>query len=231
MRSVCGLLVSLLTLCLHVGCCSVQFSGGCGASCMPACETGCVDSCGPGFGAGLGGPLVSRLRGAHCDSGCGEVYWDEQINEPRQCDPCGCDNSFVGGTGCGVCPGGLHRLRELWGFRYVPRDCDTCSSCSSATSYGGSCASCSSASDYSQAAEKVEAVRVEPNSKGLGAPTPAKPRGNVPEDVEPQPAKEGASSARNASGKVAVGSGAVQSTSRGNVKAKTASSRSKLTVK
>ncbi|MCE3015898.1 MAG: hypothetical protein LW870_08510 [Pirellula sp.] len=138
----------VLSLALHVGCCGGPMGNcgnhcgrsitaahcglgcdvGCNAVCgNNACDVGCEIGCG-GALTGLRSRLASSVRMNHCNSGCGEVYWDEQINERPVCDPCGCNNEFVGGAGCVRCPGALHRLRQLWGFRYTPSDCTTCSS-------------------------------------------------------------------------------------------------------
>ncbi|XZE21734.1 hypothetical protein SH449x_001639 [Pirellulaceae bacterium SH449] len=131
------------------------------------CNTG---ACGPGLLQRVG----DRLRAAHCNSGCGEVYWDEQINEPRVCDPCSFHGEYVGGGDCGRCPGGLARIRELWGFRYSPSDCSTC-----APSSNGSCQTCSTPSSHY---EHSVAPSHEPATPARRSePTPAK----RPEHLEP----------------------------------------------
>jgi hypothetical protein len=137
--AVIGWVLGLGLLASHVGCCSVRMVGG-------GCDAGLYDSCDCG-NAGCGGTVMpfggikqriaNRIKGVHCGSGCGEVYWDEHINEPPVCDPCGCGGEFTGDS-CGSCPTALGRLRNLWGHRYVPSNCDSCSSGSS-----GSCSSCS----------------------------------------------------------------------------------------
>ena len=132
----------LLLLSFQMGCCTVGPMGGCG------------DSCGPGAcGVGLfHGGLRDRLAAGHCASGCGEVYWDEQINEPPVCDPCGYGGEFTGGSTCGTCPGAFSRFRQLMGFTYAPSDCDTCvmgpspveSACAGGNCSSGGCTDCAS---------------------------------------------------------------------------------------
>jgi len=118
------------------GCCGVH--SGCGGS-----------SCSP-YQSQIATRISNGLVGG-CTSGCGEVYWDEHINVPPTCDPCGCNGEFVGGS-CGACRPLLHRIRDLMGARYIA-ECDSCNSCSScdhgggyATQYsgnsGGYCPSC-----------------------------------------------------------------------------------------
>ncbi len=194
--------MGLLFLSLQIGCCSVCPDNSCGA---------------PMLHGGLG----SRLAGIHCRSGCGEVYWDEQINEPRTCDPCGYGGEFVGGGSCGTCPGAISRFRQLLGFPYVPSDCSTCSmgACDSCGGYeygGSGCASCQSGGHYAGESyshegvtypqETVRDVHIEssrPSSTG-GVPTPAPPR------AAPAPTPDANSmhrAPRKVPATVAVGSG------------------------
>lgn len=154
---VIGWMFGLGLLLSHVGCCSVRMIGdGCGSG---PCGGGCSDGCEPlgfgdhvGFGdhmapfAGIGHRMADHIRSKHCSSGCGEIYWDEQINEPPVCDPCGCDGEFTGDT-CRSCPTALRRLRNLWSYhRYQPSKCDSCSSCGGDAGFVGAstCSSCSS---------------------------------------------------------------------------------------
>lgn len=137
----------------HVGCCSVGMMGnGCGVQTCGSgnCDSGnwgiepCgLDNCGDAncgscrqieipF-SGVGRRMVNRVKNAHCSSGCGEIYWDEHINDPPVCDPCGCNGEFTGER-CGSCPTALGRLRNLWGHRYYPSGNDGCSSCSRCSS-------------------------------------------------------------------------------------------------
>ncbi|WP_146678494.1 hypothetical protein [Pirellula sp. SH-Sr6A] len=177
MRSIAFGWVALFTLALQIGCCGIQVVDRYGNACGTGCDVGCD-------GLGLRNRIASRLSVNHCNSGCGEVYWDEQINEPPVCDPCGCDNTFIGGDSCGRCPGALSRFRELWGFQYVPNDCSTCS-----TGHVGAsgCSSCQSSYDSGMivsegdyAPESVQAIPASPSRSnrpsGSMQPTPAKPR-------------------------------------------------------
>ncbi len=115
----------LLALCgILSGCCGVQRQVGCGSCGVTGA---CNDAC-PGL---LHGELAGRIRDAitgGCCSGCGEVYYDEQINEPPTCDPCSGSGEFTG-TSCGPCRPLFQRLRELW-----------CTPCG--TGCGSGCESC-----------------------------------------------------------------------------------------
>ncbi len=156
---VVGWMFGLGLLLSHVGCCSIRMMGdGCGSG---PCGGGCSDGCEPldfgdhmGFGdhtapfAGIGHRVADHIRSKHYSSGCGEIYWDEQINEPPVCDPCGCDGEFTGDT-CRSCPTALRRLRNLWSsHRYQPSNCDSCSSCGGDAGFLGAStsSSCSSGS-------------------------------------------------------------------------------------
>ena len=140
-----GWLVGFGLLASHIGCCTVRMVG-------DGCETGTCGGGSGGGGIGCGGiggcgtlrsRLADRIRGMNCGSGCGEIYWDEQINEPPVCDPCGCDGEFECGRN-GSCPTALGRLRNLWGYRYVPSNCGECNSCetSPSRSSSGTCSTC-----------------------------------------------------------------------------------------
>lgn len=151
---VVGWMFGLGLLLSHVGCCSIRMMGdGCGSG---TCGGGCSDGCEPlgfgdhiGFGdhmapfAGIGHRMADHIRSKHSSSGCGEIYWDEQINEPPICDPCGCDGEFTGDTSRS-CPTALRRLRNLW--RIQPSNDDSCSSCGGDAGFFGAstCLSCSS---------------------------------------------------------------------------------------
>jgi hypothetical protein len=131
----------------HLGCCTVRMGDRCGTG---LCDSACGDStpcecgsCGTGglpF-AGVRSRIAGKLASVHCTSGCGEVYWDEHINEPPVCDPCGCNGEFTGDT-CGSCPTALGRLRNLWTqHRYCPSNCETCPS-DIRPVHGSNCSSC-----------------------------------------------------------------------------------------
>ena len=179
-----GLLIS------HVGCCSVRFVGdGCG---MGAC--GDVD-CEVGGCGSLRSRIANRIRNTHCSSGCGEIYWDEHINEPPVCDPCGCNGEFECGS-CSSCPTALGRLKNLWGYRYMPSSCGECNSCGLTSNHGGSssCATCASntQSSYSSndhMSSHSEMMSSEPieNSVIKRSPTPAKPKQAPAPSVIPKP--------------------------------------------
>lgn len=178
MKSFVGYMVGLCVLISTVGCTGIRVvhRGGYGPydPAMPGCDTcgcevtapvGCDDGC---HGPGILHRVADRLRSTHCNSGCGEVYWDEQINEPRVCDPCCFNGGFVGGESCGRCPGGLARLRELWGFRYVPSDCGACASATT-----GHCESCSASSVSYE--PTVAPTHQSPTPAAKPQPTPAAP--------------------------------------------------------
>ena len=137
-----GWLLGLGLMASHIGCCSIRMAG-------HGCETGSCGSigcseCGESGRCGtLRSKIANRIRSTNCGSGCGEVYWDEQINEPPVCDPCGCDGQFECGS-CNSCPSVLRRLRSLWGYRYQPSNCEECSSCSTGSTSSGSCSTCAS---------------------------------------------------------------------------------------
>ncbi len=129
--------------------------------------------------------IANRIHGTNCGSGCGEIYWDEHINEPPVCDPCGCDNDFEC-SGNGGCPTALGRLRNLWGYRYIPSNCGECTSCGTTTSRysSGSCSTCAGNTHAGNATEVYAAMPPrtmvsEPATEAVTtrSPTPAsKPR-------------------------------------------------------
>ncbi len=180
-------LLSLGLLASHVGCCSVRrVGGGCESS---ACSD-CGDCGGVGACASLRSRIADRIRSTNCSSGCGEIYWDEQINEPPVCDPCGCNGAYECGS-CRSCPSALGRLRSLWGHRYQPSNCEECSSCGTNSGYGGSgaCSTCAANTN----AEPGMATSANTNThvsspRSTGAPTPAaKPQAIREPNVAPVP--------------------------------------------
>ncbi len=143
-------ITGLILMASHVGCCSLHpMGGGCGA-CGDVCDSGCADH-GP-FHTGL---LRQRIasgihNGIHNgvnNAACGEIYWDERINEPPVCDPCGTCGEFTEGS-CDCCPPILWRLRPLqhlrtlWGTRYEGGGCHECSTCGTSPSGSSHCATC-----------------------------------------------------------------------------------------
>lgn len=238
MKSALGLWLVLAGLIMsHAGCCSVQMRGdSCGMSTCGTSHYG-TEPCGTGgcgnnecgecrsfevpF-SGVGKRVVNRIKSAHCSSGCGEIYWDEHINDPPVCDPCGCNGEFTGER-CGSCPTALGRLRNLWGYRYRPSGNDGCSSCADGhiTSSGSStCSSCSSGPTHETITHNAPA-RVQssqPAVQGMksqmnparGEPTPAVPRIQKmpePSTVTPIPDPNAMRRARSNPSQVAIGSG------------------------
>ena len=186
-----GWLLGLGFIASHMGCCSIRLVGdrcdfgGCGEN---DCEG--VGSCG-----NLRSRIANRIRNANCSSGCGEVYWDEQINEPPVCDPCGCNGEFECGSGRS-CPTALGRLRNLWGYRYMPSSCGECSSCGTTSSH--SSAACSTCADNTQPGYATEVhsttptrMSTSPSTHGAmstKSPTPAaKPKSQPHQTVAPTP--------------------------------------------
>lgn len=226
-----GWLLGLGILISHVGCCQVRMAGSCGDCGVPAAACG---DCGINVPfSGVGHRVASHIRGARQSGACGEIYWDEQINEPRVCDPCGCDGEFTGET-CGSCPTALGRLRNLWGYRYEGSQCG-CSTCSGGTvhasgmvSGASTCSSCSagehsSHSHMSQPAPSAEPVR--------GQPTPAvKPADEPKSVVPPTPVPDSnANSRRPSSERLVVGSGVSPSVPPKMVKGRPVSSKQVVT--
>jgi len=223
MKSALGLWLVLTGLMVsHVGCCSVRMAGdSCGAGMCN--DTGC-GGCGQfevPF-SGVGRRVANRIKSAHCSSGCGEIYWDEHINDPPVCDPCGCNGEFTG-EHCGSCPTALGRLRNLWGHRYHPSGNDGCATCvgDHVTSTGTStCSSCSSGSSHAittsiaparvPSSHSVSEGMKSDASSSRGEPTPAVPRiRKSPQStsVTPTPDSNAMGRPRSTTGQVSVGSG------------------------
>jgi len=130
LRAVAALSALLL---IQTGCCTIDLtcnSGGCG------------NSCGPSFAKDplFDGTLRHRVKGkihscankVACAGGCGEVYWDESINDPAVCDRCDASGNWVGHRG--ACSPLFVQLSQLWGTPYR-------ASCASSSCSTGSCAS------------------------------------------------------------------------------------------
>lgn len=150
----------LAALSLQIGCCSihVDYKGPhCGYKhvCLaPECpEDVCVEeaACQINGVSHLKNSLATLHSRAKyhltcgAGAGCGEVYWDEHINEPPVGDPCGCNNEWTGGYG--YYRPWYWRLRDLWGYRYAPSACSSdaeCGACGDCghQSYGGQCSHC-----------------------------------------------------------------------------------------
>jgi len=122
-----SLILTILSLALG-GCCSIDLTCGSGA---------CSNSCGPSIARDplFDGTLKHRVaQSVHscanrvaCAGGCGEVYWDESIDDPAVIDRC--DHHGLGATSCGSCNPWFVRMSSLWGTPYRASCGDsTCSS-------------------------------------------------------------------------------------------------------
>jgi hypothetical protein len=222
-------LIGLGLILSHVGCCSFRMmDGGC-SSCgnssgMSACgDSGCGESGCGGQIAPFGNLRQRIANGIHtnkCASGCGEIYWDERINDPPVCDPCGCDGEYTGDS-CGSCPSALSRLRNLWGYRYQPSSCGGCGSCSTCVGEGMSsvgtsgCASCSQGSTHTvhnshgSVRSSMPSSQVTQPSIMRSEPTPATPIQTIKPNPTPDP---NARQMRkpSSSDELVIGSGAVE---------------------
>lgn len=107
---------------MQLGCCTIDLTcgdGRCGSSCGP------VVARDPLFD----GTLRHRVKGSvhaaankvACAGGCGEVYWDESVNDPAVCDRCEHLGTSVGG--CGSCSPWFVRIANLWGTPYHASGC------------------------------------------------------------------------------------------------------------
>lgn len=126
-----GILSALFIM--QSGCCTIDI--GCGTRpCGPTCQTG--------YGHGssrdplFDGTLRHRVKGSlhscanrvACAGGCGEIYWDESVNDPAVGDRC---EPWSSGSGnCVSCSPWFVRLARLWGTPYSPdcgqANCGTC---------------------------------------------------------------------------------------------------------
>ena len=188
-----GWLLGLGILGCHTGCCSIRLVGD---RCEMGAYGGDQDCEGIGSCGSLRQRIADRIRSTNCGSACGEIYWDEHINEPPVCDPCGCNGEFNCGS-VGSCPSALGRLRNLWGFRYVPTNRGECSSCGTAPMRGGSdsCSTCAgnthteyATEGYSTAPTQTVTSRSTGESGGTRVPTPAsKPKPERMPSAAPTP--------------------------------------------
>jgi hypothetical protein len=237
-------LIGLGLMLSHVGCCSFRMmDGGC-ASCgngggMTACSGGGMTACSDGdCGCGasvapfghLRQRIASGIQSTKCASGCGETYWDERINDPPVCDPCGCDGEYTGES-CGSCPSALARLRNLWGYRYHPSSCGGCGSCSTCVGGGMStggvtsgCASCSQGSSHTmydshesihsstpsnQVAQPMRSESIPMRSEPTPA-TPINPKSSPTIKPMPTPDPSARQMRKPTSDQLVIGSGAVE---------------------
>lgn len=157
--------------------------------CHAAASSGCGDGCGVnGLDHLFNGSLHSHWKHTFsrcgsklaCSGACGEVYWDEHINDPPVCDPCGPQGAWGGGN-CGTCRPWYSRMRDLWGYRYESPECSGCSACGMTSSrawagegreISGECAHC----DDGQGTHVQHGETVVPNQMQQSSPTPAQPK-------------------------------------------------------
>ena len=111
-----GAILSALVL-SQSGCCTIDLNCGtraCGSSCGPAMARD------PLFDGTLRHRVKGRVHSCAnkiaCAGGCGEIYWDESINDPAVGDRC--DHVGMGSAGCGSCSPWFVRLAKLWGTPY-----------------------------------------------------------------------------------------------------------------
>ena len=136
-----SLILAILSLSLG-GCCSIDLT----------CRSGaCSKSCGPSIARDplFDGTLKHRVaHSVHscanqvaCAGGCGEVYWDESIDDPAVIDRC--DHHGLGAASCGSCNPWFVPMSRLWGTPYRASCSEsTCSSgcndgaCGQSTTHG-----------------------------------------------------------------------------------------------
>ena len=126
------LLLAAVLVCLQTGCAShFCATGACGA--VPGgVVTECSDCGGGGCGSCLG-RVKSHIHAAlTCGSGCGDLVWDEWIdNPPDCCDPCNDCGQWTGIRSCLPSP---FNYCNLWGAR--TGDCSAgCSTCTETVGY------------------------------------------------------------------------------------------------
>ncbi|MEQ1827195.1 MAG: hypothetical protein ABL921_14665, partial [Pirellula sp.] len=209
----------------HAGCCSVRMVGdGYGARSCDSGECGSVSCGAPCLPfAGIRSRILGRVASAHCNSGCGEIYWDEHINEPPVCDPCGCNGQFTGDY-CQSCPTALGRLRNLWTrHQYFPSSCDTCPAGAQPV-HGSTCTTCGSGhaiADHSihQTSDSNSAIQFSNTKSGqVVQPTPATRPAQAPRPLkQPEPVPDPNASIWDGSSddRIVVGSGVQGNSSKG----------------
>ncbi|MCY3007275.1 MAG: hypothetical protein NTV29_15035 [Planctomycetota bacterium] len=121
------LILSLASLSIG-GCCSIDLncgSGACSKSCRPNLATD------PLFDGKLrhrvGQSVHSCANQIACTGGCGEVYWDEAIQDPAVTDRC--EHQGLGAAACGSSSPWFGSMASLWGTPY--RASCSASACSS----------------------------------------------------------------------------------------------------
>jgi hypothetical protein len=143
------------------GCCSIDLTCGSGA---------CSKSCGPSIARDplFDGTLKHRVaHSVHscanqvaCAGGCGEVYWDESIDDPAVIDRC--DHQGLGAASCGSCSPWFVPMSRLWGTPYR-------ASCSESTcSSGCNDGSCGQSTSHGHHSALVDHLRGHRGSIGSG---------------------------------------------------------------
>lgn len=110
-------LVLSLAFLLLGGCCTIDLncgSGACSKSCRPSLATD------PLFDGKLrhrvGQSVHSCANQIACTGGCGEVYWDEAIQDPAVTDRC--EHQGLGAAACGSSSPWFGSMASLWGTPY-----------------------------------------------------------------------------------------------------------------
>lgn len=219
-----------VTLAIQVGCCSIELNCGsrsCGmlpgrllgtrhAGCLAHCDSGCSDSCGHSCGTSCSrdplfdGTVRHRVKGhisscankIACAGGCGEIYWDESINDPRECDRCDSIGEWTGASN--HCSPWFSRLCQWWGTPYrAPCGGHTgCSSCGhGVSSVDASCPSCQHENDLHMDDESViydgPTSSMVPTKHGYSQHSANASRGGLA-SPSPTPAKPKAANANSA---------------------------------
>jgi len=111
-------------------------STACGSTaCGDSCQSGVQDR-DPLFDGTLRHRVKHKIgscaNSIACAGGCGEVYYDESINDPRRCDPCDQAGNWTGESG--YCGPWYTKLGHLWGIPYKGAQ-----GCSSGSCLTGGC--------------------------------------------------------------------------------------------
>jgi hypothetical protein len=169
--------------------------GGCaGGDCHAAASSHSAEGCGVnGLDHLFNGSLHSHWKhkvsrcGSKiaCAGACGEVYWDEHLNEPPVCDPCGPQGAWTGAAS-GTCRPWFSRVRDLWGYRYDSPECPGCSGCglTGSRAWAGEGVSRSEGLEHCdhghgtsfQPSELQPSETMVPSQRVQPSPTPAQPR-------------------------------------------------------
>lgn len=182
MRSQCGWLTLILLAALAGGCANERRwtcpEGQCGvlSGRFDGCNT-CTncEACGEILGQCRCHPLTAFKNRITCGEGCGEIYWNEWINDPPMpCDPCDeqCGN-FIGRRCCP--PPWRKRTSEmLLGRRCCTTDCDggacgNAGGCADGNCANGSCTAVANPDYY----HDQHATPISPTPAPRLAPPPA----------------------------------------------------------